>query len=213
MTTFESTKKATETQNGKAKNHWKKPKDKSDKKRQIEEYVASLPDDATLIFTDGGCDGNPGPCGAGMLACLPDWDGRDRGSGRYSRFGEDYKVGNPDVCFWVWRHESLGHGTNNIAELHAVSMALDLCLAIEAKQMPEHQLTTVHILSDSTYTVGMLSLGWRPQQNKDLVLGIREKWDRVKATLILKHVPAHCHIPGNDFVDELATRATRENKT
>ncbi len=64
------------------------------------DLVASFAPDAILCFTDGACQGNPGPCGAGAVVKLPD--------GRH-----------------LERSKALGIGTNNVGELSAVGLALD----------------------------------------------------------------------------------------
>ena len=60
---------------------------------------ASLPGDAIVAYTDGGCIGNPGPSGLGYVIRYPN--------------GEVDKKGEP-----------LGEGTNNIAELTAIFRVL-----------------------------------------------------------------------------------------
>jgi ribonuclease HI len=58
------------------------------------------PDDAIIIYADGACSGNPGPCGLGVV--LQD----ERGRRELSKF--------------------LGTGTNNIAELTAILEAAEV---------------------------------------------------------------------------------------
>ena len=65
--------------------------------------VASLDPGAIVFYTDGACLGNPGPAGAGVLMLYPN------GCAPPSE-----------------RHVALGYSTNNIAELSAVAMALDM---------------------------------------------------------------------------------------
>ena len=74
------------------------------KKRAVEvaaELVASFSSTAVVAFTDGACRGNPGPAGSGVALRLPS--------------GE-----------MLTRSEFLGTGTNNVAELTALSIALDM---------------------------------------------------------------------------------------
>lgn len=63
-------------------------------------YPHEAPTDYIEIYTDGACQGNPGPCSYGVLV----------------RFGPHYK----EVS------QYLGHGTNNIGELMGIKVALDL---------------------------------------------------------------------------------------
>ncbi len=60
---------------------------------------APLPKDAIIVYTDGACSGNPGPCGIGVVIL----DGGKRRE----------------------LSEYLGTGTNNIAELMAIVRALE----------------------------------------------------------------------------------------
>src|SRR5215467_15816351 len=56
-------------------------------------------------------------------------------------------------------------GTNNIAELTAILRALE---AIKDRRRP------IVIYSDSSYAIGLLSMGWKAKANKDLVEQIRQ---------------------------------------
>jgi ribonuclease HI len=60
----------------------------------------AAPPDTTLVFTDGACEGNPGPCAIGVWICAPP---------------------SPPLSWG----EYLGHGTNNVAELTAILRALE----------------------------------------------------------------------------------------
>jgi ribonuclease HI len=59
----------------------------------------AMPDDAIVVYTDGACSGNPGPCGIGVVIM----------AGGHREELSEY----------------LGTGTNNIAELTAIERALE----------------------------------------------------------------------------------------
>ena len=91
------------------------------------ELIHRFEESSIVCFTDGACKGNPGPCGSGAAVCIPTTQSLvqpDR-MGRLARS----RVGHQDVG--EWHEQSRGHGmfgTNNIGELHAVGIALDLIL-------------------------------------------------------------------------------------
>lgn len=126
---------------------------------------------SVVIYTDGACSGNPGPAGSG--ACLLYDDKR------------------------LLVSEYIGQGTNNIAELMAVLIALR---AMKNRDIP------VEIRSDSTYVIGVLSKGWKAKENKELI-------DRIKAMLAqfrmvrFTKVAGHSDDELNDLVDRLAREA------
>ena len=137
--------------------------------------LQSLPTDAVVCYTDGSCRGNPGPAGAGALVVLAD-----------GRKGES--------C------ADLGHATNNVAELTAILLALELL--DEASIAPSHP---VALLSDSSYANGVLCLGWKAKKNRELILDIRERLAR-RPGVTVHWVAGHAGIEGNERADELANQ-------
>ena len=100
---------------------------------------------AVRCFTDGGCTGNPGPAGSGMVVKFPD--------GRV-----------------VEAHRALGFATNNVAELTAIVMALD---TLDQADVPPD--AAVVIFSDSQYCRGVLTQGWKAKANVELIAGLRTR--------------------------------------
>ncbi len=134
--------------------------------------IASLPDDAVVAFTDGACTGNPGPAGAGAHVRLPGGD-------------------------IVERAVALGHATNNVGELTAIGVALDLCdeAGIGAD-------VAVHVLTDSQYSNGVLVLGWKAKANKELIADVKAKIARRDVTV--HWIAGHTGVAGNERADALA---------
>ena len=149
------------------------------KQRAVElaaELVSSFSDDAVVAFTDGACKGNPGPAGSGVALKLPS--------------GET-----------LTRSEYLGTATNNVAELTALSIAMDMA---EAAGVPKS--VQLELCTDSKYSHGVLVLGWKAKKNVDLILGIRQKIAQ-RGNVRIHWVAGHAGIPENELADELATSA------
>ncbi|MEN0067155.1 MAG: RNase H family protein [Myxococcota bacterium] len=142
-------------------------------REHAETLLASLESDTIVIFTDGACRGNPGPAGSGAFARWPD------GS-------------------VVQASRSLGEATNNVAELTAVALALDI---LDAERVPPE--ATVALLSDSDYANGVLVRGWKAKANRTLITELRQRLaDR--SGLTLHWVAGHVGTEGNERADALA---------
>jgi len=149
----------------------------STKQAAIARGVPEVEEGDVVAYTDGGCSGNPGPAGLGVVLV----NGKERDE----------------------LSEYLGHATNNVAELTAVLRALEL-----AEGKPGRLV--VH--TDSQYSIGVLSKGWKAKANTELVLGIREALKARPGTRLV-YVPGHSGIPLNERADELATRAIQTRQT
>ena len=124
-----------------------------------------------VIYTDGSCKYNPGPAGA---AALLTYRGRRKLVSRY-----------------------LGEGTNNIAELEAIRLALDM---MKDRKIP------IDLYTDSTYVIGVLTKGWKAKKNNELVMELRE-FIAFFPNLRLRKVKGHAGVAENELVDELAHAA------
>lgn len=140
-----------------------------------EATVRAQPPGTVIAFADGSCKGNPGPAGSGALVVLP--DGRRATS-----------------CL------SLGRGTNNIAELTAVELVLDL---LDEARVPP--LQRVALLTDSSYAVGVLSKGWKAKANTELIGEVRERLSK-RPGVVFFWVAGHAGVEGNEAADGLANR-------
>lgn len=153
-------------------------------KQDAKAKLAALGADVAVAFTDGGCRGNPGPAGSGVYLKLPD--------GRTAEVAE-----------------ALGRGTNNIAELTAIGIALDLLDEVDwPKDAP------VAVFSDSDYANGVLVRGWKAKKNTDLILGLRERLKQ-RSKVEIVWVAGHAGVDGNERADRLATQGVqgRSSKT
>lgn len=91
----------------------------------------------------------------------------------------------------------LGQGTNNIGELEAVRLGLS---AIKDPSTP------IDLYTDSTYVIGVLTLGWRAKANTQMIAEIR-KLVAGFSDLRIHKVKGHSGHPENERVDALAVEA------
>lgn len=127
------------------------------------------------VWTDGACSGNPGPMGIGIVI-VADRERAEHG-------------------------EYLGVGTNNIAELTAISRGLDLA----AELAPDHT-RPIRIYSDSSYALGLLGKGWKAKANQELVASLREQLATFPQVKLVK-VAGHAGVDNNERCDQLARQA------
>ncbi|HEU5056442.1 MAG TPA: ribonuclease H [Kofleriaceae bacterium] len=95
--------------------------------------------------------------------------------------------------------EYLGEGTNNIAELTAVLRGLEAIA-------PAERARPVLLHTDSEYSIGVLTLNWKPKKNIELIAALRELMGHFPRLRLVK-VPAHSGVPENERCDQLATLA------
>ena len=96
----------------------------------------------------------------------------------------------------------IGQATNNIAELTAIKVALE--------ELKRHDLP-VRIFSDSSYSIGLLTKGWKPQKNRELVSDIRVLIKKFSDLCFIK-VKGHSGIKENEVADFLATSAIKKGQ-
>jgi ribonuclease HI len=98
-------------------------------------------------------------------------------------------------------YEYLGHATNNIAELVAIQRAVE-ALPPGTKR--------ASIYTDSSYSIGVLSKGWKAKANQELIAKILSVLKQTRAAgckLEFSYVKGHAGIPLNEKADELARKA------
>jgi ribonuclease HI len=131
-----------------------------------------LLENAIVAYTDGACSGNPGPAGAGVVLI----DGKERRE----------------------LSEYLGTGTNNIAELTAIELAV--------RAAPIDRPIRVH--TDSQYAIGVLTKGWKAKANQELIGKLRELLKGRKVEIV--YVPGHAGVLLNERADVLAVQAVQQ---
>jgi len=144
------------------------------------------------IFSDGGCDPNPGEAASGVAV---------------------YESGSLKSLYHGLYEPN---GTNNTAELNALHQAM----LIAHKELKQGR--KVQILSDSTYSVNSMTLwgeGWKRSgrlfgkgkalANRELIAQMLEVYSEIAAHINLVHVKAHIGIEGNELADRMCTLAIR----
>ena len=96
--------------------------------------------------------------------------------------------------------EYIGEATNNIAELTAVLRAVEL-----ARELGR----PLRLYTDSQYSIGVLTQGWKARANKELVARVQTAL-RAHADAELFHVRGHEGVVLNEHADELAVRAVKD---
>ena len=69
-------------------------------------------------------------------------------------------------------YRAIGQGTNNIGELTAIQVALELLDGLEAEGRARAG-PSVHVLADSKYSIGVLAQGWKAKKNVELIRNIK----------------------------------------
>lgn len=146
------------------------------------------------LFTDGGCEPNPGESGTGIAL---------------------YRSGAVSEL-WYGLYEP--HGTNNTAELHG----LDQALRMAATLLQGGQ--TVAIFSDSSYAISCLTQwagGWAAKgwvrkggeiKNLDLIKPMYERYLALQDRLEIYHVNGHVGVEGNELADRMSILAIQSRE-
>ena len=153
--------------------------------------IATLTDD-TLIYTDGGCEPNPGEAGSGMAI---------------------YRDGSIDE---LWYGLYNPNGTNNTAELNALHQALIMATnEIENKR-------SVSILCDSKYAIQCITQwavnwqkkGWTKSggeiKNLEIIKEMFALHQSIKNQVKVLHVNGHVGVEGNELADRMSIYAMEQ---
>jgi ribonuclease HI len=93
--------------------------------------------------------------------------------------------------------EYLGRGTNNIAELTAILRA---ATELAGREDP------VRIYTDSKYSIGVLTQGWKAKKNPELIAAVKDALASLP-DVKLHYVPGHAGHDLNERADRLAREA------
>jgi len=96
--------------------------------------------------------------------------------------------------------EYIGEATNNIAELTGILRAAELATELGRP---------LRLYTDSTYSIGVLTQGWKVRANKELVAKVRQALD-AHPDAKLFHVRGHQGVRLNEEADGLAVRAVQD---
>ena len=146
------------------------------------EMIAKLGSQTLVGFTDGSANPNPGPSGAGAYI--------------YSTTPND-----------TWDDEALvalGKGSNNLGELWAIGMALQMALRRILAAPDSYE--TLMIFTDSIFARSCILGEWMSPKYKALVEAIQLPLSHLNTiiTVGIEWVPAHVGIDANEHADFLA---------
>lgn len=156
--------------------------------------IAKLPIEVK-IYTDGGCDPNPGQAGTGMA------------------------VYRNDQVAELWYGLYNPMGTNNTAELNGLLQALMLA------EQEVKKKRSVAIFCDSKYAIQCVTqwaIGWQKKgwtrpggeiKNLDLIKAAFALHQTLKEKLQVLHVNGHVGVEGNELADRMSILAIRCKET
>lgn len=162
---------------------------KTNSKENLSAEKKLTTNNTAMIYTDGACSGSRGPGGCAAKVIF-----------------EDGKI--------IEESKSLPSTTNNIAELKAVELGLNLFLNSLSLAFPEKPTTaSINILTDSQYVIGVLDKNWKAKANVELIASISELITKMRSnyTIVFTKVEGHSGNPNNERVDYLATHAIIRN--
>ncbi len=175
-----------------------KPAPKRSSGKGLKTYAAAEVDALdvqTKIFTDGGCEPNPGRAGSGVAV---------------------YREGRVDE---LWYGLYNPQGTNNTAELNALHQALLLAEQELARQL------TVAIFCDSKYAIQCVTQwaikweqkGWQKPggeiKNLALIQQIYALYLKLRKSVKVLHVNGHVGVEGNELADRMSIHGIDTKET
>jgi ribonuclease HI len=95
--------------------------------------------------------------------------------------------------------ESLGFGTNNIAEIAAVKRGIAMAA--------NRGLDGIVVHTDSQYAIGVIAKRWKAKKNVDLIADTKRTVAACGTHVEFRWVRGHCGVEGNEIADELADAA------
>jgi len=148
----------------------------------------------TKIFTDGGCEPNPGKAGSGLVI---------------------YRKGVPEE---LWYGLYTPHGTNNTAELGALNRAM---MMAEDELAADR---SVALFCDSKYAIQCITQwavnwqkkGWKKAggeiKNLELIKEMFARYQELKGKIKILHVNGHVGVEGNELADRMTMLAITERQ-
>ena len=137
-----------------------------------------------VVFTDGSARPNPGPAGAGV-----------------------YMLTASERAPLVEAFAALGHATNNVGELWAIGLALQIVLHGLA-QVDDLKSSPIAIFTDSKWAAGVCNFESACNEHVDLVHAVRDNILSMKKSrrVSVNWIGGHIDLDGNDFADFFANK-------
>lgn len=153
--------------------------------------IRGLDSSALVAFTDGSANPNPGPAGAGVYVYS--------NSAQYPHEREAFAA--------------LGQSTNNVGELWAIGMALQISIDT-ISSYPPNTFSSFRVFTDSAFAKACVLGDWKSSKYKGLVDGVANLLRDLCALIEVRidWVPAHVGIDANEHADFLAGLGTERSK-
>lgn len=219
--------------------------EKKKEKEDAEAFMKTIEYPCVRLFTDGSCRPNPGWAGCAAIGLFPSqsFQNHNRGSSssssssstvtcsssssastgssssmNLSSHGSVIPILEQEQAVRLNRKAFVGKNkTNNVAELKAVELGLDLLEDYEETYHVSlrNMVRKIYIFADSQYVIGMLWKGFQASTNKKLIEYLRQRLLAITSqgiSIIFHHVAGHVGIKENEEVDQLANEALIEGK-
>ena len=182
---------------GNSKNRSSEQKDEAT--LHIYTILEGIPDGTEIYYTDGSSNPNPGPAGAGCVVCC--------------------KGATVNNCSLI--SVAIGQGSNNIAEMWAIGVSLQVIGDRLASQKSFAGPT--HIFTDSKFSLNILEANHRVKRHKNpsyrnlLLWTIARKVKQIlreirrNLNVVFHWTPGHADIKGNELADNAADAASQAN--
>ena len=146
----------------------------------IGEVIDGCDAETAVVFTDGSCLGNPGPCGAGACLSIP---------------------GSSELI--MLKQPVSSRGSILLGELVAIKIALQFIH--RNKTQGGTGIKKAHVFSDSQSAVGQLTLGWEASAQRTTIQDVKAemiKLEKAGVQLEISWTPGHADIKGNEHADK-----------
>ena len=167
---------------------------KEQKKRareMAEKQIQEVPADAAIIFTDGSGPAATEDCaGAGVVVLMP-----------------RHRDGSCGGCLRA--SQGFDEGTNNIGEMWAVGMGLQL--VTQDARRTGTPLGDIYIFSDSALTVDIIAHRAVPRSNVELCHAVRREANSINRyhSIRINWIAGHVGVEGNELADHEADKGKR----
>ena len=84
-----------------------------------------------------------------------------------------------------------------------------LQMAHERLQTHSHTYSRLHLFTDSQFSLGIITSGWRSRSHPELAKKLKQMVRDFPIPVIIAWVPAHCGIDSNEHADKLADRGAK----
>ena len=78
-----------------------------------------------------------------------------------------------------------------------------------SKLIPMHTYSRPHLFTDSQFSLGIITSGWRSRSHPELAKKLKQMVRDFPIPVIIAWVPAHCGIDSNEHADKLADRGAK----